>query len=76
MRYYGAYANRALRLYRKADGETDRGGHGGPEPDADAAAESEYATERRKSWARLLRKILESLPRRSLGEGGSIRCCT
>jgi len=38
------------------------GGPGGPEPDPDADPESEFASGRRQSWARLLRKILEVDP--------------
>ncbi len=64
MRYYGAYANRARRLFRAADEESNGGGAGGPKLDADVPAdpESEFASERRQSWARLLRKVLEVDP--------------
>lgn len=58
VRYYGAYANRARRLHRAAEGE--EGGRGGREDPRDA--ESEYARERRRSSARLLRKLLEVEP--------------
>ncbi len=58
VRYYGAYANRARKLYRAVEGE--EGGRGGREDPRDA--ESEFARERRRSWARLLRKILEVDP--------------
>ena len=63
-RYYGAYANRARRLFRAADEESNGGGAGGPQLDADALAdqESEFASARRQSWARLLRKVLEVDP--------------
>ena len=63
VRYYGAYANRARRLFRPADEE--EGGEGrGPDPDhaADAEDESGFAKGRRRSWARLLRKVLEVDP--------------
>ncbi len=62
VRYYGAYANRARRLFREADDEAERGGAGGPKLDADADPESGFATERRRSGARLLRKVLEVDP--------------
>ena len=62
VRYYGSYANRARHMFRPAAEELDGGGPGGPELDPDADAESEFATERRQSWARLLRKILEVDP--------------
>jgi len=64
VRYYGAYANRVRREFRAAEEELEGGGAGGPELGAAAApeAESEYASERRKSWARLLRKVLEVDP--------------
>jgi hypothetical protein len=63
VRYYGAYANRARRLFREADAEQQAGGAGGPTAGGDAAPdESEYARGRRRSWARLLRKILEVDP--------------
>jgi len=65
VRYYGSYANRARRDCRSAQKALDGGGRGGPDLDPDADPESEFATERRQSWARLLRKILESLPRHS-----------
>jgi hypothetical protein len=58
VRYYGAYANRARKLYRAA--EEEAGGRGGREDPRDA--ESEFARERRRSWARLLRKLLEVDP--------------
>jgi hypothetical protein len=62
VRYYGSYANRARHLYRPAAEELDGGGPGGPELDPDAEPESEFANERRRNWARLLRKILEVDP--------------
>jgi len=62
VRYYGAYANRARQRYRPAAEKPDGGGAGGRGPDADADAESGFANERRRSWARLLRKILEVDP--------------
>lgn len=58
VRYYGSYANRARHMFRPAVEESDGGGAGGPESGAEADAESEFASERRQSWARLLRKIL------------------
>jgi len=62
VRYYGAYANRARQRYRPAAEKPDGGGAGGRGPDADADAEAGFANERRRSWARLLRKILEVDP--------------
>jgi hypothetical protein len=58
VRYYGAYANRARRLYAT---ETEAGGPGG-RPGPPPGEESEHAKARRKSWARLLRRILEVDP--------------
>lgn len=58
MRYYGAYSNRARRLYRAALKE--EGGRGGREDPRDE--DSDFARERRRSWARLLRRILEVDP--------------
>jgi hypothetical protein len=49
-------------LYRPAAEESDGGGPGGPELDPAAEPEWEFASERRTSWARLLRKILEVDP--------------
>ena len=64
VRYYGAYANRARRLFREAVEAEEGGGAGGPDLDhaADAEEESELASARRQSWARLLRKVLEVDP--------------
>ena len=62
VRYYGAYANRVRREFRAAEEELEGGGAGGPPRDPDAGAESEFQSERRKSWARLLRKVLEVDP--------------
>jgi hypothetical protein len=59
VRYYGAYANRARRLYAAA---AEGGGRGGPPPAAPCEQESEFARDRRRSWARLLRRILEVDP--------------
>jgi hypothetical protein len=58
VRYYGAYSNRARKLHRPA--EKEAGGRGGREDPRDA--EPEFAGERRRSWARLLRKLLEVDP--------------
>jgi hypothetical protein len=58
VRYYGAYSNRARRLYRAAEGEG--GGRGGREDPREK--EPEFARSRRRSWARLLRKLLEADP--------------
>ena len=57
MRYYGAYANRARRLFREAAEEENgrRAGGRDLDPAADAEDELGFAKERRKSWARLLR---------------------
>ena len=60
VRYYGAYSNRARRLYRAAEGE--EGGAGGPPPEAPGDKDSDFARARRRSWARLLRKLLEVDP--------------
>jgi len=57
VRYYGAYANRARRLYRA---EKEEGGRGGREDPRDL--DSDFAKARRRSWARLLRRILEVDP--------------
>jgi len=57
VRYYGAYANRSRKLYRA---EEEGGGRGGREDPRDV--DSEFASERRRSWARLMRKILEVDP--------------
>jgi len=59
-----AYANRSRLLFREAVEADDGGGAGGPGMDhaADAEDESEFASARRKSWARLLRKVLEVDP--------------
>jgi hypothetical protein len=61
VRYYGAYANRARRLYRAADEQTQVEGVRGT-PSVESDPESEFACQRRRSWARLLRKILEVDP--------------
>jgi hypothetical protein len=60
VRYYGAYSNRARKLHRPA--HEDRGGPGGPPPAARGDEDSDFAKARRKSWARLLRRILEVDP--------------
>ena len=57
VRYYGAYSNRSRRLYRA---EKEEGGRGGREDPRDL--DSDFARERRRSWARLMRKILEVDP--------------
>jgi len=57
VRYYGAYANRARHLYMK---EEEGGGRGGREDPREK--DSDFAKARRKSWARLMRKILEVDP--------------
>ena len=64
VRYYGAYSNRARREFRPSNDKMEVGGARGPKLDADALAdpESEFASERRQSWARLLRKVLEVDP--------------
>ena len=49
-------------MFRPAEEELNSGGPGGPELDPVADPESEYATARRQSWARLLRKVLEVDP--------------
>ena len=60
VRYDGAYSNRARRLYRAAEGEGEGGG--GPPPAALGDKDSDFARSRRRSWARLLRKLLEVDP--------------
>jgi len=68
VRYYGAYSNRARRLYMEKEG--GRGGReearGRESTEAESYAESkpesDFAKARRRSWARLLRKILELDP--------------
>ena len=58
VRYYGAYSNRARRLYRVP--EKEEGGRGGREDPRDL--DSDFAKARRRSWARLLRRIVEVDP--------------
>jgi len=53
VRYYGAYANRSRRLYREAMGE-GRGSKPAETVPADPAT-----LPRRRSWARLLKKVFE-----------------
>ena len=50
-------------MFRPGD-EEEGGGAGGPDIGhaADAEDESEFASDRRQSWARLLRKVLEVDP--------------
>lgn len=62
VRYYGAYANRARRLYRFADSPADAEDVAAAAPPRPGDEDSPFSTERRKSWARLLRKILEVEP--------------
>jgi len=57
VRYYGAYSNRARRLHAA---EEEGGGPGGREDPREK--DSEFAKARRRSWARLLRRILEMDP--------------
>jgi len=67
VRYQGAYANRVRRLYR-AQERTEVGEQRGAgeeprrasEPEADDVPE--WVTQRRRSWARLLRRIYEVDP--------------
>jgi len=61
VRYSGAYANRVRRLYRSAEGETKGAGGAGPAAHADDEA-SDFARERKRTWARLLRKVFEVDP--------------
>lgn len=63
VRYQGAYANRVRRLYRPAKGE-ERSGQEKPTHAIAGEAEdaSEWVTQRRRSWARLLRRIYEVDP--------------
>ncbi len=60
VRYHGAYSNRAGRLHSAAEGEGR--GRGGPPPAAPGDTDSDFARSRRRSWARLLRRILEVDP--------------
>ena len=66
VRYYGAYANRVRRLHRAA--QKKQSGSGGTEPAQDlrnpqgSDEESEFTRDRRKTWARLLRKVFELDP--------------
>ena len=71
VRYYGAYSNRARREFRPSNDKMEVGGARGPKLDADALAdpESEFATERRQSWARLLRKMPGAVLMQSLQSG-------
>lgn len=69
VRYQGAYANRVRRLYRpEVAEEADRSGEGGTQdkatqaPEAEAEAVPEWVAQRRRSWARLLRRIYEVDP--------------
>ena len=57
--YYGAYANRARAKYRQSKDETPTAPLPIDHPDD---AETAFAKSRRKSWARLLRKIFEVDP--------------
>jgi hypothetical protein len=63
VRYQGAYANRVRRLYRPGRGEAP----GEPAPQASGRADPEedvpaWVKQRRRSWARLLRRIYEVDP--------------
>ena len=68
VRYQGAYANRVRRLYRPKVGEPGVGMERGAQakPTHAIAGEpedaSEWVTQRRRSWARLLRRIYEVDP--------------
>jgi hypothetical protein len=60
VRYYGAYANRVRRRYRANTKEAE--GAGASAARDLGGEESEFTRERRRSWARLLRKVLEVEP--------------
>ena len=61
VRYYGAYANRARRLYRAAeDSVADPVGEG--EDAGPSDAEAEWKRMRRRAWARLIARIYEVDP--------------
>jgi len=64
VRYSGAYANRVRKLYRAAEGM--KRGSGGTAPDAGPPdprdEESTFTKDRKKTWARLLRKVFEADP--------------
>jgi hypothetical protein len=55
VRYYGAYSNRARKLYRAAE-EEEGGSVGGGRT---RTRTRDFARSRRRSWARPLRKLLE-----------------
>ncbi|MDA1195326.1 MAG: transposase [Planctomycetota bacterium] len=62
VRYYGAYANRARRLYRAPLAEPAAGkqASSGPRPDEDE--QDLWVRARRRSWARLIARIYEVDP--------------
>jgi len=61
VRYYGSYANRARRLYRPCE-EAAGGLAGAPRREADPEGQEAGQQARRRSWARLLRRIYEVDP--------------
>ncbi len=61
VRYYGAYANRVRRIYREAEQEREQEAPGPGAPpateDVGTTEEPAWAKARRRSWARLLKRI-------------------
>ncbi len=65
VRYYGAYSNRARQLYRTAKSRVEEDDESVPEPPAGGAeedSEDAWVVARRRSWARLIRRIYEIDP--------------
>lgn len=63
VRYYGAYANRARRLYRPAEASGRASvGEAEPEESQRKDAEAAWKCTRRQAWARLLARIYEVDP--------------
>jgi len=78
VRYQGAYANRVRRLYRAQEAEPDGPGEGEGAPEQGLVGESEEAISelaghRRRSWARLLRRIYEVDPLECPRCGGELK---
>ena len=63
VRYYGAYANRARRLYRPgSEDASTRAGPASCEPGPDEDEQEAWIRQRRRSWARLIARIYEVDP--------------
>ena len=63
VRYQGAYASRARRLYRPgAEDAAARAGPASCEPRPDEDEQDEWIRRRRRSWARLIARIYEVDP--------------